>query len=153
MFCHYDSMLSMNDVTTLSLAVFRLNGALIAAGNRLTAPLGLTSARWQVMGAISLAGAPQTVARIARAMGLARQSVQRLADQLAKDGVVAFADNPDDRRARLVSLTPRGEALFARIMGEWNALAEQLAAGRDVAAWRGAVATLEYLRTGLEKTR
>lgn len=143
----------MNDVTTLSLAVFRLNGALIAAGNRLTGPLGLTSARWQVMGAISLAGAPQTVARIARAMGLARQSVQRLADQLAKDGVVAFADNPDDRRARLVSLTPRGEALFARVMREWNALAEQLAAGRDAATWRGTVATLEYLRTGLEKTQ
>ncbi len=146
-------MLPMSDVTALALSVFRLNGALIAAGDRMTAPLGLTSARWQVMGAISLAGSPQTVARIARAMGLTRQSVQRVVDELAKDGVVAFADNPDDRRARLVSLTPHGAALYARIMAEWNALAARLAAGRDAAEWQAAVAALDAVRAGLEERR
>ncbi|MDH3233798.1 MAG: MarR family transcriptional regulator, partial [Alphaproteobacteria bacterium] len=39
-------------VTALILETFRLNGRLLAAGDRLVGDLGLTSARWQVLGAI-----------------------------------------------------------------------------------------------------
>src|SRR5205814_345438 len=55
-------------VTELILEVFRLNGRLLAAGDRLVADLGLTSARWQVLGAIALASSPMPVAWIARNM-------------------------------------------------------------------------------------
>jgi DNA-binding MarR family transcriptional regulator len=106
--------------TRLVLLVFRLNGLLLAAGDRLAAPAGQTSARWQVMGVID--HAPMTVARIARVMGLRRQSVQRTADVLAADGVAEYLDNPADRRARLLTLTPRGRrALRAieRAQFEW----------------------------------
>jgi DNA-binding MarR family transcriptional regulator len=106
--------------TRLVLLVFRLNGLLLAAGDRLAAPAGQTSARWQVMGVID--HAPMTVARIARVMGLRRQSVQRTADLLAADGVAEYLDNPADRRARLLTLTPRGRrALRAieRAQFEW----------------------------------
>ena len=58
-------------LTELVLETFRLNGAILVAGNRMTKPHGLTSARWQVMGAIDIAGTPLTVAQIARRMGLA----------------------------------------------------------------------------------
>src|SRR5918999_264741 len=68
--------------TDIVLEVFRLNGALIAAGNALANGTGLTSARWQVLGAVALAAASPTVAQIARAMGLTRQGVQRLVDVL-----------------------------------------------------------------------
>ena len=40
-------------VTQLILDVFRLNGRLLIAGDRLVGELGLTSARWQVLGAIA----------------------------------------------------------------------------------------------------
>jgi DNA-binding MarR family transcriptional regulator len=106
--------------TRLVLLVFRLNGLLLAAGDRLAAPAGQTSARWQVMGVID--HAPMTVAGIARVMGLRRQSVQRTADLLAADGVAEYLDNPADRRARLLTLTPRGRrALRAieRAQFEW----------------------------------
>jgi len=106
--------------TRLVLLVFRLNGLLLAAGDRLAAPAGQTSARWQVMGVID--HAPMTVAGIARVMGLRRQSVQRTADLLATDGVAEYLDNPADRRARLLTLTPRGRrALRAieRAQFEW----------------------------------
>jgi DNA-binding MarR family transcriptional regulator len=106
--------------TRLVLLVFRLNGLLLAAGDRLAAPAGQTSARWQVMGVID--HAPMTVARIARVMGLRRQSVQRTADLLAADGVAEYLDNPADRRARLLTLTPPGRrALRAieRAQFEW----------------------------------
>ena len=93
------------------LLVFRLNGLLLEAGDRMAAPSGQTSARWQVMGVID--DAPLTVSQIARAMGLRRQSVQRTADLLAADGVAEFLDNPADRRAKLLTLTARGRESLA----------------------------------------
>src|SRR5215831_3423233 len=84
----------LNDaVTRLILQVFRLNGRLLAAGDRLVEDLGLTSARWQVLGAISVARTPQPVAHIARSMGLTRQAVQRTVNELAASGLLDFAPN------------------------------------------------------------
>jgi len=39
-------------LTHLIVDIFRLQGSLLAAGNELTRDLGLSSARWQVMGAL-----------------------------------------------------------------------------------------------------
>ncbi|MBV1796342.1 MarR family winged helix-turn-helix transcriptional regulator [Siccirubricoccus sp. G192] len=131
----------------LALEVFRLNGALIAAGDALVAPLGLTSARWQVMGAVAEACGELSVAGIARNMGLVRQSVQRIADELAAEGILRFAPNPHHRRAKLVQFTERGEALFAEACRRWLTLADALAAalGTDDAA-----RTAEVLRAARE---
>ena len=118
----------------LALEVFRLNGALIAAGDALAAPLGLTSARWQVMGAVAEARGGLPVAGIARNMGLVRQSVQRVADDLAAGGVLRFAPNPHHRRARLVQLTPKGEALFAEVSRRWQGAADAMVASLGGAA-------------------
>src|SRR5260221_10621052 len=81
-------------LTELMLEVFRLNGRLLASGDRLVAALGLTSARWQVLGAISLGGNRLPVAHIARNMGLTRQAVQRVVNELAAAGLVDFPPNP-----------------------------------------------------------
>ncbi len=99
--------------THLILAIFRVNGLLLAAGDRLTGELGLTSARWQVMGALE--GEALTVAQIARNMGLKRQSVQRLVDILADENIVAFEPNPRHRRAKLVRLTEIGLHKYQQI--------------------------------------
>lgn len=99
-------------VTDIMLETFRLNGTLLAQGDMLVADLGLTSARWQVLGAIALEGRPITVAQIGRRMGLTRQSVQRVVTDLAAAGFLAFADNPDHKRAKLVGLTDKGEAAY-----------------------------------------
>jgi DNA-binding MarR family transcriptional regulator len=99
--------------TELVLEIFRVNGLLLAVGDRLTRDLGLTSARWQVLGA--LADGPLTAAQIARNMGLKRQSVQRLVDALSEQGTLAFEDNPHHRRAKLVRLTESGERKYQQI--------------------------------------
>jgi DNA-binding MarR family transcriptional regulator len=96
--------------------LFRLNGLLLAEGDRLTQDLGLSSARWQVIGALELAGRPLPVAQIARNMGLARQSVQRITNELEAEGIVAFDDNPDHLRAKLVVLTPKGHQAYRAAM-------------------------------------
>lgn len=100
-------------MTALILELFRLNGRLLAAGDRLVADLGLTSARWQVLGAIALSVSPEPVARLARSMGLQRQGVQRIVNELVEEGLVALKDNAHHRRARLVVLTESGSKVYA----------------------------------------
>lgn len=100
----------------LSFALFRAHNGLIAVGDRITAPYGLTSARWQVMGAMALSGQPLTVAQIARVMGLTRQAVQRIVNELEKQGMLALSDNPAHTRARLADLTSEGRAAYDAIV-------------------------------------
>src|ERR1700690_4494022 len=99
-------------VTELIIETFRLNGRLLAAGDALVAPLGLTTARWQVLGAIALSPTPLPVAHLARNMGLTRQAVQRLVNEMTDDGLVRLAPNPHHQRAKLVLLTARGKAAY-----------------------------------------
>jgi DNA-binding MarR family transcriptional regulator len=138
-------------LTRLILEVFRINGALIAAGDRLVADLDLTSARWQVLGAIALSPAPEPVARLARAMGLHRQGVQRIVNELEAEGIVALADNPHHRRARLVRLTRRGEALYREADRRRKPWARQLAKGFDAKAIAASEVLLKSLRERLEQ--
>jgi DNA-binding MarR family transcriptional regulator len=99
-------------VNALILEIFRLNGRLLAIGDRLVAKLGLTSARWQILSAIALSPAPEPVARIARSMGLRRQGVQRIINELAEAGIVTFKENPHHLRANLVVLTKKGQTAY-----------------------------------------
>jgi DNA-binding MarR family transcriptional regulator len=135
-------------LTDLILEVFRFNGRLLAAGDRLTRPVGQTSARWQVLGALD--GGPASVSQIARAMGLTRQSVQRTADRLHADGVVAYADNPAHRRAKLVMLTAEGRSALDRITRRYADWVNALAAGVSPSELRRALATLRAVRETLE---
>jgi DNA-binding MarR family transcriptional regulator len=145
-------MIGQDAITELVLETFRLNGRLLAAGDALVSDLGLTSARWQVIGAVALAQAPLPVAHIARNMGLARQSVQRLANDLEHDGLVRFAPNPHHRRAKLVLLTRKGAAAFAAAMKRWGPLASALGVGLDARELKLATATIRSMRRHLEQT-
>ncbi len=89
----------------LLLETFRLNGRLLAAGDRLVKPINLTGSRWQVLGSLRTSA---TVSQIARNMGLQRQSVQRTVNGLRRDGMVELVDNPQHRRSKLAVLTPKG---------------------------------------------
>jgi DNA-binding MarR family transcriptional regulator len=137
-------------ITKLILETFRLNGRLLAAGDALVRDLGLTSARWQVLGAVAMSPVPLPVSHIARNMGLSRQGVQRVADELEARGIVRFAPNPHHRRARFVLLTERGSALYeaaAERQGPWAAaLADSLSAE----AIEAATELLRTLRDRLE---
>ena len=138
-------------LTDLILEVFRVNGGLLTQGDRIAGTFGQTSSRWQILGA--LRHGPETVAGIARTMGLARQSVQRTADLLASEDVVEYVDNPAHRRAKLVTLTTAGKETLSKIsalQAEWtNALAAALEAGKgDIEA---ATEVLRQLRTELER--
>lgn len=89
--------------------------------------VGQSVARWHLMSVLS--GAPQSVASAARRLGLARQSVQRVANDLVADGLAVTRPDPADARAPLVELTERGRstvaALFDRSEADRVALIEQ----------------------------
>ena len=99
-------------VSKVILDLFRLNNRLVTAGDRLVAGLGLTSARWQILGAIVHAERPQPVAWLARDLGANRQNVQRIVNDLQHEGLIAFAPNPHHRRAQLVILTDKGRQAY-----------------------------------------
>ena len=101
--------------TEIVLEVFKLGGLLVSEGDHMGSEYGITSARWKVLGALYLAGEPQTVPQIARSMGLTRQAVQRLVDAMREDKLLFFQDNPGHKRAKLISLSEFGNTVFLKL--------------------------------------
>lgn len=99
----------------LVLSLFRLNGLLVAEGDRMAEALGLTSARWKVIGVVALAHSGVTVPGIARALGQSRQAVQRITDVMEQDGLLRYQDNPEHKRSVLVCLTDRGQEVYTAL--------------------------------------
>jgi DNA-binding MarR family transcriptional regulator len=117
--------------TEAILETFRASGLLLAAGDVLAAEEGLTSARWQVLGAVALAERPLTVPQIARRMGLTRQTVHVTVRRLVDDGLLELAPNTDHRRSQLVCLTDSGRAAYAAMHERQVAWVNRLADGID----------------------
>jgi DNA-binding MarR family transcriptional regulator len=112
-------------LSAVALATFRLNGQVLAVAEALARPAGLTAAWWQVLGAVLRE--PLPVAGIARAMGITRQSVQRIADLLVDRGLAEYVPNPAHARAKLVRPTAAGYAAVQRIDPGHAVLATRLA--------------------------
>ncbi|MFH8367737.1 MarR family winged helix-turn-helix transcriptional regulator [Streptomyces sp. NPDC018031] len=126
-----------------ALGVFRLNGQFLSVSEELARPAGLTAARWQVLGAVLVE--PLPVAGIARAMGITRQSVQRIADLLVADGLAEYRPNPAHRRAKLLAPTGPGRAAVDRIRPGHRDFAERLCHAL------GGEAEFERVMTDLER--
>jgi DNA-binding MarR family transcriptional regulator len=138
-------------LSAASITTFKLNGQFLALAEELARPAGLTAAWWQVLGAVL--GEPLPVAGIAREMGLARQSVQRIADILAERGLAEYRGNPAHRRAKLLTPTAAGRAAIARIGPAHAAAARRLAAVLGEEDLTRAVATLRALSAALDEMR
>ncbi|MFH9012666.1 MarR family winged helix-turn-helix transcriptional regulator [Streptomyces sp. NPDC017943] len=132
-----------------ALGVFRLNGQFLGVAEELARPAGLTAAWWQVLGAVL--GEPLPVSGIARAMGITRQSVQRVADLLVERGLAEYRPNPAHRRAKLLAPTVEGRAAVARIDPGHAAFADRLAEAFGEAELARAVTLLERLSKVLDQ--
>ena len=138
-------------MTQLTLSVFRCNGVLLHWGDRLVEPLGLTSARWQVLGALALAGEPLTAPQVGGAMGMTRQGAQKQLNLLLEKGLVEAHSNPAHRRSPLFALTSEGLALYQDAEALWAAQAAELAksvpAEQALAAAQALEAVVHRLQT------
>jgi DNA-binding MarR family transcriptional regulator len=140
--------------TRFAMGVFKVNGLIIRAGEGITNPVGQSSARWQVLGR---AYEPTTVAKIAQDIGHARQSVQRIADILAAEGLVSYEDNPTDRRARLLQLTSDGAEVLEKIYQrqvEWSLrIMQRLSPAQLVRIANGLEGIAQVLESSLDADR
>ncbi|MGW0841106.1 MarR family winged helix-turn-helix transcriptional regulator [Streptomyces sp. NPDC002787] len=131
-----------------ALGVFRLNGQFLSVAEELARPAGLTAAWWQVLGAVL--PEPLPVAGVARAMGITRQSVQRVADLLVERGLAEYVPNPAHRRAKLLTPTPAGRAAIEEIDPGHAALAARLTEALGEEGFAETVRVLERLSGALD---
>lgn len=138
-------------LSDLMLELFRLNSRLLTAGDRLVAPLGLTSARWQILGTIVNGEHPQPVAWLARNLGANRQNVQRIVNDLHKEEFITFEVNPHHRRAQLVVLTEKGRQAYDAAMGLQAPWINSISAGLTVSDIKTTHKVITALRLKLEQ--
>jgi DNA-binding MarR family transcriptional regulator len=93
--------------------VYELAGLLRAAGEEIAAGQGQSQARWQLMSVVS--DVPRTVSQSARRLGVSRQAVQRVANDLIADGLAEALPNPDHRTSPLLALTDTGRRTLTEI--------------------------------------
>ena len=136
---------AVESLTELTLAVFRLNGLLLQWGDRLVGPIGLTSSRWQMLGALALRGKPLTSPQVGDVMGVSRQGAQKQLHALEALGLVEPQANPAHKRSPLYALTPQGRRLYGRAEQLWAQRATELAAAIPPSRATAAAATLKAM--------
>jgi DNA-binding MarR family transcriptional regulator len=129
-----------NILTDAILLVFRVNGQLLGAGDALVVPLGLTSARWQMLGAVALGGHALTAPQIAAVMGVSRQGAQKQLNVLVAQGLMEALPNASHKRSPLYALTSKGRAAYAaadKLQAKWaNGLAKGMSSAELESARR-----------------
>jgi len=88
---------------------------------------------------------------MAREMGLARQSVQRVVNALKRDGLVALEEIPTDRRTSLVTLTPAGQKTLAEIYKQNSMWTNRISRRISAQEFEKAIELIEHIGTTLEE--
>jgi len=103
-------------LTEVMLSVFRINGRLLTKGDEMVAPLGLTSARWQMLGALAMSGDALTAPEAASQMGVTRQGAQKQLNLLREEGLVDIRPNPRHQRSPHYVLTDAGASAYSKAL-------------------------------------
>ncbi|MFE6648129.1 MarR family winged helix-turn-helix transcriptional regulator [Nocardioides sp. NPDC057772] len=120
------------DVDAALHAIFQANRLLRDASERISATTGQTHSRRMVLQA---AGDRTTVPDIARKLGLQRQSVQRVADELVREGLARYEENPRHRRSPLLVTTAEGQTTLATIHAAHCAWVQKIEAAAGELDW------------------
>ena len=96
------------------------------------------------MRSLALLG-PLTVPQIAQMRPTSRQRMQRLADELAAEGMVEFIENPKHRRSKLVRLTPKGDARYRKMDARFLSIASTMGVALSEADIRKTIAIVRHL--------
>lgn len=118
-----------DELALLVADVYELAGALRRHGEEFAGRVGQTQARWQLLSVLS--GDAFTVPQVARRLGVSRQAVQRVADDLAAEGLVRSAVNPQHQRSPLLELTSDGRKALTAINAAASSWHAQIARNLD----------------------
>jgi DNA-binding MarR family transcriptional regulator len=137
-------------LTDIMLAVFRVNGRLLEKGDQMVEPLNLTSARWQVLGAVSLSEKPLSAPQVAEAMGITRQGAQKQLNTLEKEGFLEQRPNPRHERSPLYVLTELGNRTISKTMSLQMAWANTLSGSLSLQNLKSTLETLNAVYEQLD---
>jgi DNA-binding MarR family transcriptional regulator len=135
-------------LTDVIIGTFRLNGRLMDIAQRLARAGGLTATEWRVLGGVL--DEPHTVAAIGRLMGMTRQGVQRVADQLVDRGLAEYRPNPAHRRAKLLACTQAGYWAIRQIALVQRPWADEAAASIGAPELQQTLTTMRRILATLE---
>ena len=135
-------------IADLMLEVAQFFFRIRAVGQRTGLITGWGGGAFGFMRSLALLG-PLTVPKIARMRPTSRQRMQRLADELAAEGLVEFIDNPTHRRSKLVRLTRKGDARYRELSARFLAIASTMGGDLSEADIRQATEIVRQLSDGV----
>ncbi|MGH8493645.1 MAG: MarR family winged helix-turn-helix transcriptional regulator [Moraxellaceae bacterium] len=109
------------------------------------AHLGMSDARWQCLLHLGRADAPMPQVELAEAIGITPPSLVKLLDRLEEDGWVERLPEPQDRRAKRVSLTSKAQDLVQQIEAEAKTLRDEVWKGISASERQIFLKVLEHL--------
>jgi DNA-binding MarR family transcriptional regulator len=135
-------------LTDVVMATFQLDGRLMEVARQLAQAGGVTATEWRVLGGVL--GEPHSVAEIGRLMGMTRQGVQRVADQLVARGLAEYRPNPAHRRAKLLVCTDAGHWAIRRIALVQRPWADRVGGRVGATTLGGMLTTIRWLLSVVE---
>ncbi len=130
--------------------VFELQAALSAIMDMVHEQAGLSTSQHKIMRALSHIG-PATVPDVAAALGVSRQFVQTVCNNLLSCEYIEFSVNPRHKRSKLAMLTERGRNAFRQARMNENKIIEQALPGIDPVKATQARKLLASIRIAVQK--
>lgn len=106
-------MVSSDKAAALLLALLRVNSPLTIIMKALMERVGLSVNEWRVVHTIARSLPTFTASDIGRRLRLPRQTIQRIADDLERRGLLEFKPNPDHKKASILALSEAGRTVYA----------------------------------------
>ena len=113
--------------------------------------LGMSQASWLTVAVAAKAKAPLAQIELANRVGVEGATMVAMLDRLAKAGLIVRVPCETDRRVKLVTLTPQGVQLYAKVRNEADAVRKKLLSGIDPAVLLAATKLLEALQNVVEE--
>jgi DNA-binding MarR family transcriptional regulator len=129
--------------------VFALQAALSRVMDRVHEETGLSTPQRKVMQVLNHLGSA-TVPDIAARLGVSRQSIQVVCNDLLSHGLIEFMTNPRHKRSKLAALTANGNRAYEMARQNEYAAIEHILGRIDADAAEGARQLLAQIRNALE---
>jgi DNA-binding MarR family transcriptional regulator len=139
----FETTLQVRD-TCLCLHAQRAARALARRFDEALRPVGLTSGQFSLLNALNRPE-PPSIGAVAQLLAMDRTTLTAALKPLEREGLVAVAADPGDRRSRLLRLTGRGQEVLASAVPIWRDLHAAIEAGLPASEpdkLRGALAAL-----------
>lgn len=141
----------MSSSVGLWLRLFSCTALIEKQVQRRLAEHGTSLARFDLLAALDREGDGMTMGALSRALLVTNGNVTQLAQKLVKDGLVAIAPSPTDRRASIVRLTAKGRRDFVSLAAAHHDWIDALLAGMDAQARETLYHALGLLKRSIVK--